>query len=50
MMLRGGQDGLLCERVFVGGLKDLIYEKNEEGYAMIEVHPEGCMNRVRISQ
>jgi len=28
-------------RVLWGGLDDLIQEKSEEGYVMIEVHPEG---------
>ena len=28
--------------VFWGGSKDLMQEKNEERYMMVEVCPEGC--------
>ena len=36
-----GRGGHVVSVVLWGGLKDLIQEKNEDGYVMIEVRPEG---------
>ena len=44
MGIRGGWVGRVNSVFLSGGLKDLIQEKNEEGYVMIEVRPEGCID------
>lgn len=44
MRMRGGGVGRVNSVFLSGGLKDLIQEKNEEGYVLIEVRPEGYID------
>lgn len=39
---RRGQVVRVVGRIFWGGSKNLMQEKNEEGHVKIEVGPEGC--------
>lgn len=43
MRIRRGRVGRVSDVIMWGGLKDLIYEMNEEGYVMVEVHPDECI-------
>ena len=46
MMLRRDRGGRVIGRVFVGWVERLDAEKNEEGYLMIEIRPEGYTDRL----
>ena len=34
----------MVEKILWGGSNDLMQKKNEEGYVMNEVRPEGCID------